>query len=138
MKKYEVIPHTADIKLKLEASTLEELFEIALKAMSQIIKKDACKVNQDYKLTEKFELKSIDQTALLIDFLSQILTYSQINSTVYCKVEFEKLTQQNLVATIFGKKADKFDEDIKAVTYHEANITKNKNNNFQTFIVFDI
>ncbi|MCF7799577.1 archease [Candidatus Babeliales bacterium] len=138
MKKYEIIPHTADIKLRLEASTIQELFEIALQAMSEIISENSCTKNKDYKLTEKFEINSIDQTALLIDFLSQILTYSQINNVVYCKVEFEKLTNQNLIATIFGNKTDKFDEDVKAVTYHEAEIVKNKNNNFQTFIVFDI
>lgn len=138
MKKYEVVPHTADIKLILEASTIQELFEIALQSMSQIINKNACKKNKDYKITEKFEINSIDQTALLIDFLSKVLTYSQINNVIYCKVEFEKLTNQNLVGTIFGNKIDKFDEDIKAVTYHEAEIIKNKKNNFETFIVFDI
>ena len=31
-----------------------------------------------------------------------------------------------------------FDEDIKAVTHHEANVFKNEHNNFETIIIFDI
>ena len=33
---------------------------------------------------------------------------------------------------------DAFDEDIKAVTYHEANIEENEEGVLQTTIIFDI
>jgi len=43
-----------------------------------------------------------------------------------------------LDARLFGAHVRKFDEDIKAVTYHEANITHSPTGEFETMIVFDI
>jgi len=40
VKTIEYIPHIADLRVRLEADTLEELFEAGLKGMSNILKKD--------------------------------------------------------------------------------------------------
>lgn len=140
MKKYQFLSHTADVRLKIEADNLEELFSIALEAMGNLIKKDSCSIESEQKeFSESIEISSIDATSLLIDFLSEVLAYTQENKIIYCYIKFEKLTDNFLKAKIFGdKKVDKFDEDIKAVTYHEAEIKKNKDNNFETIIIFDI
>ena len=140
MKKYQFLSHTADVRLKIEANNLEELFSIALEAMGNLIKKDSCSIELKQKtFSESIEISSIDVTSLLIDFLSEVLAYIQVNKIIYCHIKFEKLTNNFLKAKIFGdKKVDKFDEDIKGVTYHEAEIIKNKNNNFETIIIFDI
>lgn len=39
MRLYRVIPHTADIRLKVEGDTLKEFFSAALDEMNGIIKK---------------------------------------------------------------------------------------------------
>ncbi len=137
MKSYKLLPHTADTRLWVEADSIEELFRGAMKGMTNIIKKGAC----DSKVeTERrtIEVKSADQTALLIDFLSEVLTSSQEEGLVFCRVKFMKFSENELVADIFGRKAGGFDEDIKAVTYHEAEIKKNEKGNWETIIVFDI
>lgn len=141
MRTHSFLPHVADVRLKIEANNLEELFTAALEGMANLIKSKSCligkeKIAENFK--EKIEISSIDITALLIDFLSEVLTYSQVNKAVYCKVKFEKLENNFLNATIFGEKIESFDEDIKAVTYHEAEIKKNEKGNLETIIIFDI
>jgi len=136
MKHYELIAHTADVRLKLEASTLEELFEAALLGMAELIKPEACP--KTCHLKNEINLSCVDPIALLVDFLSEVLTLTQTDKVIYCKIEFKKLTETELNATIFGITVDSFDEDVKAVTYHEADVKKNEKGNYTTVIVFDI
>ncbi len=142
MKSYEFLPHIADVRLKVKSDNLEDLFFAALQGMSSLIKNDSCPfpedLNENNIIKETIEISSIDSTSLLIDFLSEILTHSQVNKAVYCKVKFEKLTDNFLKATIFGTKINSFDEDIKAVTHHEAEIKKDSDGNLETIIIFDI
>lgn len=138
MKKFEIIPHVADVRLKLEADSLQNLFKAALEGMNEISKKDFCKKIKTYDSSCKISFSSIDKTALLIDFLSEILTLSHIRYVIFCKVKFRKLNSNTLSAEIFGIKVKRFDKDIKAVSYHEAEIIKDKQGGYRTNIVFDI
>ena len=142
MKSYKFLSHVADVRLEVQADSMQELFQVALEGMAELIKKKACALQQDENITEtikeKMEISSVDSTTLLIDFLSEVLTYTQLNKAVFCKVKLKKLTLNFLSATIFGQKVDGFDEDIKAVTYHEAEIIKDENGKFKTIIIFDI
>lgn len=143
MKSYEFLPHVADVRLKVKADSLEDLFSAALQGMASLLKSNICPFDEglaeeDSIIKETIEISSIDSTSLLIDFLSEILTHSQVNKAVYCKVKFEKLTDNFLKTIIFGTKINSFDEDIKAVTHHEAEIKKDSDGNFETIIIFDI
>lgn len=147
MKQFDLIPHTADIRLVIQGTTREELFTAALEGMASIIM-HACKPEntnaQDIKLKTTYETSavisttSIDITALLIDFLSDVLTQTHLQKTVFTHLIFHELSDTHIHATIYGNKVTHFDEDIKAVTYHEANVIKNSIGNYQTTIVFDI
>ena len=140
MKSYQFLSHVADVRLKVEADSLKELFSAALEGMSNLIKTNIKTIEMSPEETqkEKIEISSIDETALLIDFLSEVLTYTQMKKTVYFRIKFEKLTNNFLSASIYGIKVDKFDEDIKAVTHHEAEIKQDIDGNLKTIIVFDI
>ncbi len=137
MKHFKIIAHTADIRLFVEGATLEELFNAALEGMAFIITAKPCfppPYDQHHELT----ITSSDTTALLIDFLSEVLTQTHLNKTLYCSADFINITSISLHACIHGKKTNLFQEDIKAVTYHEADVKKNEKGNYQTTIVFDI
>lgn len=136
MKKYTLIEHTADIRLFVQADSLQELFFAALQGMASIISHQACQT-LDLPLTQEITLKSPDITALLIDFLSDVLTLSHTHKAVFCHATFKMLTDNHLEALVYGTLIASFDEDIKAVTYHEAEIIK-KDGLLSTMIVFDI
>lgn len=137
MKKFEILPHTADVRLKVTGNSLEELFSAALEGMNKIIKSDY-KILSHPHYSEKIKIDSRDESMLIIDFLSEILTLSHNNKVLYYIKAFNKLKNNELEIIIEGNKVEGFDEDIKAVTYTEAEIIKNNLNEFEIIIVFDI
>lgn len=136
MRKYELISHIADVRLKVEADSLPELFACAMEGMNSIIKEKREEGKE--KSSKIIEIQSPDKTALLIDFMNEVLYQSQANKEIYTEIKFLGFSETALKAEIYGQKIEEFDEDIKAVTYHEANIIKNEKGNFETVIVLDI
>lgn len=144
---HKLLPHTADTCLYVEASTLAELFETAMEGMGNIIKSSQPKAGpplaeklkaQSPDIIKEIKIESQDATSLLIDFLSEVLTLSQEEKAVFRKADIKRLTDTGIEAEIFGEKVNEFDEDIKAVTYHEAEVRKNEKGNWEVTIVFDI
>ena len=124
------------MRLKIEGSSLEELFTAAIEGMAELTKEGILK--KTATLTEEVLIRAPNVTVLLIDFLSKVLTLQHINKAVYYKIDFINLTEQSINAKILGSKEHSFDEDIKAVTYHEVNVIKNHQGNLETVILFDI
>lgn len=132
---YEILSHTADLRIKLTADSLENLFKEAVRALAEILGK---KAKNKTPVIRKISVASSDRTALLIDFLNEILALSQINKEVYLKINFSEFSENNLEAVLEGQKVEKFDEDIKAATHHEADIRQNKDGRWETILIFDI
>ena len=143
MRKYKFLPHTADVRMKVEADSIPELFVGAMEGMARILKSSKFKVESS-KLRKGIKISAQGVTPLLIDFLSAVLTQSQIEKAVFYEAQFEKLNpstssgQAELEAETIGAKVDGFDEDIKAVTYHGAEVAKNKEGNYEVTVLFDI
>jgi SHS2 domain-containing protein len=81
---------------------------------------------------------SLDKTTLLIDFLSDILTASYERKMIFNTLQIKQLTDTPLDAMLLGYSVEQFDDDIKAVTYHEAEVIRNAKGNWETVVIFDI
>jgi len=138
IQNFEVLPHTADTRLKVTADTLNGLFQTALEGMNSKLKNAFKETESTGEFNKKIVIKSLDESMLLIDFLSEVLTLSHKNKACYKITGFEILDSTKLTAVIEGTRVFGFDEDIKAVTYNETKIIKNELNHYETIIVFDI
>lgn len=139
MYKIRFLPHTADVRVRLEAGSQESLFRAALAAMNRLLKRAGCKKNGRYELDLPVLIEAKDATVLLVDFLSEALSAAYTEKAVYCRIHFEELTRTRLRATLSGRSVAAFDEDIKAVTYHEAEVVHDeKTGRWSTLVVFDI
>ena len=136
MKEFKLESHVADVRMRVRGGNLEELFEVGLEGLAELIRPGTCK--GEMAVVEQFECTAGDTTTLLIDFLGEVLTLSQVNRAIFCTVDFSELTETWLRATIRGTVVDAFDEDVKAVTYHEAAITRDDEGNYESIIVLDI
>ncbi len=145
-KDFEVLPHTADIKIRTYGKTKKELFRNALIGMFQIIgpQVPGCRIENERvvcdELPEQHEIavKSPDEVALMVDFLSEALYLSDVHDEAYLDANIHELTETNIKATIYGAKVTGFEVvEIKAVTYHELEIKK-VNDMWQVDIIFDI
>ena len=88
-------------------------------------------------IRQRIAVQSPDRTSLLVDFLSEVLTQSHLAREMYDDVEFEELSETYCVATIRGYSPAQFEQDVKAVTYHEADV-RYENGMWSTTLVFDI
>lgn len=132
---YKILSHTADLRLEVYGKTPEELFMNAAEAIGHILLPQLDK-RISTKLRERVEIESFNQNTLLVDFLNAILSKSQINKMIYF-VESIKIKDNSLSAELSGTRVDKFEEDIKAVTYHETEIKK-EGDTWKTKLVLDI
>ncbi len=134
--KYEILEYKADLKIRAFGKTKEELFLNMLSGMSENMKPELQKPGE--KTKRKIKLSSFDFQALLVDFLSEILYLSQVNKEVFFEAKFKKFSENEIDGEIFGQKAKRFGEDIKAVTYHNLEIKKTKNKTCEATVLFDI
>lgn len=132
------LSHTADIRMLIEAKTLKELFALGVKGMNTILKEDFCHLQNKFDVKKVIETEASDTTNLLIDFLSEVLSNSYIENVIYCELHILHLTDSRIKAEALGTSIEGFDEEIKAVTYHEAHVHKNEKALWETYIIFDI
>jgi SHS2 domain-containing protein len=135
---FEIQGHTADLRLYGSGQTKAELFSNMLFGMSSIIKPQTAGQDDELPSKEKIGIKSPDINALLVDFLNEVLYLSNVNKRVYRRVSFESFSDTNLKGEISGREIAGFDEDIKAVTYHELEIKQRPDGYYEATIIFDI
>jgi len=151
MKQYETLPHKADLKIRVFGKTKEELFQNALFGMSENMKPEIEEQKEEIK--REIKINSPDLPSLLVDFLSEVLYLTQANKEIYSDVKFKKFSGNELEAELFGKKVERFGEDIKAVTYHnleinqrperskggrKTNVLRPKDGSWEAIVLFDI
>ena len=131
---FEVIPHTADVRLRVASPTLEELFRDAMLGMYAVMHADP----GEERVSRTIEVHdSADTTALLVDFLNEVLHRAHVGQEMFTAAEFTRLDETSVEATLTGVTPASFEEDVKAVTYHEAEIRPD-GGGWTTMLVFDI
>lgn len=145
-KDFELLSHTADLKIRAYGITFPELFGNALKGMfasvrpqSQFISYDGTEpVVKHFTAEREVHTKSLNRELLLIDFLSDCLYLSDIHNEAYFDAQFSILDDKELQAIIYGVSITGYEEvEIKAVTYHDLELEQ-INGVWQATIVFDI
>lgn len=138
MGHFEFIEHTADKGFRVEGTDLRALFETSVQGLAKLLREDLPLDSEELPRSHQLDIQAGDETALLIDFLSEILTLSHIHNTVFLRADIKEITPERVKAVIQGKDVEYFDEVIKAVTYHQAGIQKHGPDKIATNIIFDI
>ena len=127
MPRFEVIDHTADVGIIAYGSDLKEAFANSAYGMFSLIA-DLDGVKE--KVSRKVDIQSIDQEALLVDWLNELLYLFDVKQIIFKRFEITALSQNRLQATIYGEKVDtsrhQLKTGVKAATYHMLKIEKNK------------
>jgi len=136
MKKFEILEHKADLKIRVFGKTKEELFKNAMVGMFEAAKYETTK--QLTTKQQKIEISSLDLPSLLVDFLSEVLYLVETKKLVFEKVEFKKFTENEIDAILIGKPLKRMGVHIKGVTYHDLDIHQEKDGTWQATVLFDI
>lgn len=136
MKRYEILPHRADLKIRAYGRTKEEMFQNALFGMSENMKPEI--KEQKEKIKREIKISSPDLPSLLVDFLSEVLYLTQVNKEVYFNLKLKKISNNEIEGELVGQKVKRFREDIKAVTYHNLGVHQKKDKTWEAIVLFDI
>ncbi len=122
--KYKFLEHTADVKFQAFGKNLNEVFENSALALKETIC-DRAKIKEKRKV--KVTAKGKDYEALLYRFLEEILYLLEAEGFVMAKARV-KITGFRLTAVLAGDNTAnyKFTNPVKAVTYNEMFIKKQK------------
>jgi len=134
MKKYEILEHKADLKIRAFGETKEELFLNMMIGMF----KNARYEGGGKKLKREIKISSQDLSSLLIDFLSELLYLCETNKEVYDRIDFKKFSEKEIEGILLGKKIKRIGVQIKGVTYHDLDVRQNKNGIWEATVLFDI
>ncbi len=135
MKKFEFIRHTADVGVKVYGNTITELFENSGKALFEIMD---CTC-EDIKLQEDISVEGDSLEELLVGFLNELIYLSEIKNLKgeEFKIKIERINSSfRLKGEIRGKKIKSVEREVKAATYHNLKIKKDKG--YNCIIIFDL
>ncbi|MBU0683119.1 MAG: archease [Candidatus Omnitrophica bacterium] len=135
--RYEQIPHTADLAVKVYGKTVPEIFENAAFAMFDLMGNIT---RGSLKDTKKIEIDAPDTETLLIEWLNELLYLSfetQALFSVFCVRSLENNKLRATAIEQIPESGDLIQTEIKAATYHDLKIEKTESG-YEVTIVFDV
>jgi SHS2 domain-containing protein len=132
---YSIIDHTADWALRIQARDIEELLITAAMGMNHLLADDISAISLD--ISKKIEITAIDKESLLVEWLSELAYWAEMESIIFCKFMVESISETHISANAFGGQVKKLQKHIKAVTYHNLKIIKSDKGTEAT-VIFDV
>jgi SHS2 domain-containing protein len=109
--------HTADIRIRVVAAAIEELFIDSIRGLMAVMQPSG----GASPVEETVDVSGPDTTALLIDLLNEVLSRAHIHRAAY-EPESIVLRDGSATARLRRQSGATFEEDVKAVTWHEADV----------------
>jgi SHS2 domain-containing protein len=128
--------HTADVRLRVHAPTREALFVEAMRGLYDVM--HATPGADARPVSRELTIDSVNVTGLIVDFLNEILMHLQTGREVFTQAAFSTLTDTDAICTVTGLAPAEVEEDVKAVTYHEADVRQDADGSWTTVLVLDI
>jgi SHS2 domain-containing protein len=116
---YEFFDHTADLGLRVEAATREELFAEAARGLTAMIVDDPASIRPRDR--ERLSVAGTDPVYLLFDWLNELLYRFESRRMLYREFDV-RIGDSGLTAELAGEPYDParhpLQHEVKAITYH--------------------
>ena len=136
---FTIIDHTADLGLRIRGETLEALFENAAQAMLQLMVKAQILQPTD---SVAVHLDGRDLEDLLVRWLGEVLYWFEGEKKVTVHARILSLLPEHLEATLdtipYDPDNHEILSEIKAVTYHQIEISRKNDNLWEANVIFDL
>jgi SHS2 domain-containing protein len=130
------VSHTADVKIRATAPSLETLFSEALSALMEVLYGPDRKGGKKREIT----IDSDDHESLLREFLSEVLFIAEVDGLVFSGAEIQ-ISGNHLAAILDGEPFDRcrhaLGTEVKGISYSGLTITHDANE-YTLDIVFDV
>jgi protein archease len=135
---FELFEHTADLGLRVHASSLEKLLTEAAKGLLAMLvaNPDAVRTVQE----KTIHIPAEDSTYLLFDWLSELLYAFEADKLLFSTFELH-LKNNQLSAVCRGEPMDSsrhhMEHEVKAITYHGLKVEQT-DNGWRAEVIVDI
>jgi SHS2 domain-containing protein len=133
---FEEISHTADIKIRVRAPTLEALFSETFNALMQVM----YGTERSGGIVKEIKVESHDNESLLLDFLSEVLFVSEVESLVFFNASIS-IHGSRLTAELSGEPFDPIrhsgGSEVKGISFSGLSIIHDANG-YMLDIIFDV
>jgi SHS2 domain-containing protein len=137
---YEIIDHTADIGIRVEGATLEELFLAAAEALFDLMIRQKRSFIPSIEVPVAIDAPSVDQ--LFVRWLSELLFLFETRRLVLTKFWIDAIDERHVEGVAKGLKFEDTRHEqklaIKAVTYHKLSVAKGPDGRWRAEVIFDI
>lgn len=131
MIRYKFIDHTADVKIRVYGQNLIDLINNILFALSNYWSPTLTKT----KIISKIKIPGTSLRDILIDFIAEVINKTYVKKSIFTKFKGKKIKDNLIIGELIGYKFSSLTKDIKAVTYHQANLKRIKNKLIFDFII---
>lgn len=140
MGSFEVFEHTADVGLRIEAKSLEELFVAAARGVFSLVVENPEAIEPSQ--TVRIEIESEDLVGLFVDWLRELIYRFETEHLLLGEFRIELSNdRRRLRADCRGEGADWSrhlpDNELKAVTYHGLKFEQTPDG-WEAEVIFDI
>jgi SHS2 domain-containing protein len=141
MNNYEILEHTADVRVRIYGKSIKDLFKNAAFALFSLIVEYKAKLKKE----KEIKLEAQNHEELLVNWLNELISVFYAYKFLPASFKIIVKEEDGLVALDGKIKGEDFDPyenkkinmEIKAATYHNLKIEKN-NEGYRAEIVFDV
>lgn len=138
MKTFEILEHTADLKVRVRGNDLGGLFKNAGLAIFLIsAEKKIIKDKRKHNFSINQNAQGLEE--LFVNWLNELLSLSSAKEVIFEDIKINKINAKELEATAAGSdiRNYKVNTEIKAATYHGLKIEK-IDYRWQAEVIFDV
>ena len=131
---YEILDHTADIKIRVYGNDFKEILENSAKAVMEIINSE----DTDADVRYNFELSGDGKDQLLVRLINELIYVLQTDKLLIKNVRVEIESEHKYMVFCKGIKIHNYHElnyDIKGATYHDLLIERDGDRLKAEFVV---
>jgi SHS2 domain-containing protein len=133
--RHEFEDHTSEVKIRLYAPSLRDLFSEAALALADIMAESPEAASE---ATERVQLDAQDIEALLVEWLNELVFRNEGSGLVYTAVQIDRLSETHLEARIGGTAGATPKTPVKAATYHDLRIEPTDDEGWTASVVVDV
>lgn len=131
---YEILPHTADMVIRVTATTREDVLRSLIQGMFAAA--EPREVGEE-RVERSFAVIGANSAYLVVDFLNVALAESDVRSEAYDDVRFDVVTDEAFVGVLIGHPVGGFATQIKAATYHDL-VVQTGPSGWEMRVTFDV
>jgi len=128
--------HTGEVRLVLSASTLEELFAEAGRALAELTLGEL-PASSTPGPEQRIAVRGRDRAALLVEWLNELIFRSETTKQVFTRLRVDRVGANEMQAAVAGVSPEGLRTQVKAATLHGLSL-ENRGGAWQASVVLDV